>query len=150
MIRVLATGENRHRLEDEAGRRVGWIHGRALGFGGMRSEAEAMAAAVTAWQAFDAALRRHYFGRPRHDASPDRLRLVHDGAYEWVADGSRPLARLYRPSDDRADGEFSIELVLPSYANEGAAVAVAQAVGGALLAPAAAAQLAAAAAVARV
>ena len=40
MIRVLATGENRHRLEDEAGRRVGWIHGRALGFGGKQIRVE--------------------------------------------------------------------------------------------------------------
>ncbi|MFL5578516.1 MAG: hypothetical protein ACJ79S_21385 [Gemmatimonadaceae bacterium] len=134
MIKVLTAGEDVHRLEDDAGTHVGWIHGRALSFGGMRSEAEAVAAAAAAWQAFDAALRRHYFGRPPHDVVAERLRLVHDGAYEWVTDGRRPVARLYRPRHDRDDGGYSIELVLPSYASEGVAIAVAQVVGNALVA----------------
>lgn len=130
MIKVLAAGENRHRLEDADGKHVGWIQGRALGFRGMRSEAEALAAVATAWRSFDAALRRHYFGRPAHETSLDVLRLVHDGAYEWVTDGRAPLARLYRPGD--VGGDYAIELVLPSYASEGVAISVAQVVGSAL------------------
>lgn len=130
MIKVLAAGENRHRLEDADGTHVGWIHGRALGFRGMRSEAEALAAAATAWRTFDAALRRNYFGRPAHETTLDELRLVHDGAYEWVTDGRAPLARLYRPGE--MGGDFAIELVLPTYASEGVAISVAQVVGRAL------------------
>ena len=132
MIRVIAAGEDLHRLEDDGGKHVGWIHGRALSFGGMRSETEAIAAAAVAWQAFDAALRRHFFGRPPHEVTADRLHLAHDGAYEWVTDGRRPVARLYRPREHRGDDGYSIELVLPSYATEGVAVAVAQVVGNAL------------------
>lgn len=130
MMKVLTTGESRHRLEEADGTHVGWIHGRALGFRGMRSEAEALAAVAAAWRSFDAALRRHYFGRPAHETTLDQLRLVHDGAYEWVTDGRAPLARLYRPGD--VGGDFAIELVLPTYASEGVAISVAQVVAGAL------------------
>jgi hypothetical protein len=140
MITVLADGDGRHRLEDATGRSIGWVRGRAIGFGGMGSEGGAVAAVVTAWPALTAALRRHYFGPPADEPAWDQLRLVHDGAYEWVSDGRRPLARLHRPTADRRDGDvggdlagdFAIEFVLPSYATEGVAVAVALVVGTAL------------------
>jgi hypothetical protein len=35
------------------------------------------------------------------------VRLVHDGAYEWVADGEHPLARLHRPPADARVGTFA-------------------------------------------
>ena len=129
MITVLAGRDGQHRLEDATGRRVGWVRGRAIGFRGMRSVDEVMATAVVAWPRLEAALGRHYFGRPPQEPVRGPLRLAHDGAYEWVTDGQRPLARLHRPLSDVGDGEFAIEFVLPSYATEGVAVAVAQAVG---------------------
>ena len=131
MIRVISVGDDEHRLEDDAGAHLGWIRGRALGFHGMRSEAQAMAAVAAAWRPFDGALRRHYSGWPPDEVSLDGLRTVHDGAYEWVSDGRRPLARLYRPS--AAGGGLSIEFVLPTYANEGVVISVAQVVARALV-----------------
>jgi hypothetical protein len=132
MITVHADGDGRHRLEDASGRPVGWVRERAIGFGGMPSEEYALAAIVAAWPALTAALRRHYFGTPRHELVPERLRVVHDGAYEWVVDGQRPLARLHRPPADRDGGELAIEFVLPSYATEGVVVSVAQVLGAVL------------------
>jgi hypothetical protein len=132
MIRVLANGDDRHRLEDAAGRDIGWIRGRVIGFRGLESDAQAIDAVGAIWPVFDAALSRTYFGRPRQDVRVDELRLVHDGAYEWVSDGQHPLARLHRPrAGHRGDG-LAIELVLPTYANEGVAITIAQVVGRAL------------------
>jgi hypothetical protein len=133
MITVLADGEGRHRLEDAAGSPIGWVHGRAIGFGGVRSADQALAMTVVAWPRLEAVLRRHYFGRPRDEPAWEQLRLAHDGAYEWVTDGQRPLARLRRPPADRREGDFALEFVLPTYATEGVVVAAAQVVGTALL-----------------
>jgi hypothetical protein len=132
MFTVIADGDGRYRLEDARGAQVGWIRGRAIGFQGMRSEAAAISAVGAAWNPLQASLRRQYAGRPRDEAALDRLRLAHDGAYEWVTDGRVPLARLHRPAADRAAATFAVELVLPSYTSEGAAIAVAQFVGSAL------------------
>ena len=129
MITVLAGDYGQHRLEDATGRHVGWVRERAIGFRGMRSVDEVMATTGIAWPRLEAALRSHYFGRPPQEPVRDQLRIAHDGAYEWVTDGRRPLARLHRPASELGDGEFAIEFVLPSYATEGVAVAVAQAVG---------------------
>ena len=126
MIRVHADGDGRHRLEDESGRDVGWIHGRAVGLRGMGNEGRAMIAVGVLWPVFDSALRRHYFGFPSHEVSIDGLRLVHDGAYEWISDRQRPLARLHRPRAGQAHASFAVEFVLPSYANEGVIISVAQ------------------------
>ena len=123
MFTVIADGDGRYRLEDATGAQVGWIRGRSIGFQGMRSEAAAISAVGAAWNPLQASLRRHYAGRPRDEAALDRLRLAHDGAYEWVTDGRVPLARLHRPAADVADAPFAVELVLPSYASEGAAIA---------------------------
>ena len=131
MLRILADGDARYRLEDAAGAHVGWIRGRALGFLGPRSDAEAMAAVAAAWPSFDAALERHFAGWPREAVALDQLRTVHDGAYEWVSDGRRPLARLIRPPAD-GHGALGIEFVLPSYASEGVVISVAPVVANAL------------------
>lgn len=55
-----------------------------------------------------------------------------DGAYEWIADGAHPLARLHPPSNAGDRGLFALEFVLPSYASEGVAISVAQVLGHAL------------------
>jgi hypothetical protein len=133
MIRVLADGEQRHRLEDAEGRFIGWIRRRAVGFRGFSSEREAMTAAVDGWRALESVLRREYPGWPRFEPVFDELRLVHDGAHEWISDGRTPLARIVRPpADGGSDASFAIEFVLPSYATEGVAMAAAQVVARAL------------------
>jgi len=133
MITVIADGDGRHRLEDAAGHPVGWVRGRAIGFRGMRTEADALAMTRIAWRPLQAVLRRHYFGPAAEEPAWDQIRLVHDGAYEWVSVARRPLARLIRPAADAPDGDFAIELVLPSYATEGVAASVALVVGAVLL-----------------
>lgn len=132
MLRVLSDGDDRYRLENDSNLHVGWINGRAIGFRGFATELDAMAGAVTAWRALQGVLRRQYSGWPSYQPSFDMLRLVHDGAYEWFADGTAPIARLIRPKRRARDLTFGIELVLPSYASEGVAIAAAHAVGGAL------------------
>lgn len=129
MIRIHSEGEHRYRLERADGRDIGWIRGRTIGFGGIRTEAQAIGAVRSVVPVFDATLRRHYFGWPVRVTDGAALRLVHDGAYEWVSMGVQPLARLHRPQASRSHGDFAIEFVLPSYASDGAAVSVAPAVG---------------------
>ena len=132
MIKVFADGENTHRLEDAEGRRIGWIRGRVIGFRGVRSEDEARTAVVAAHGPLDTSLRQHFPGWPQHTPSLARTRVVMDGAYEWIADGSHPLARLHRPVRESDRGLFALEFVLPSYASEGVAMSVAQVLGNAL------------------
>jgi len=80
-------------------------------------------------------LRRQYPGWPSYAPVLDEVKLVHDGAYEWFADGTSPIARLVRPQRRAYDLTFGIELVLPSYASEGVAITAAHAVGAALAPP---------------
>ena len=129
MVRALADGEDRHRLEDANGRDIGWIVRRAIGFRGFATEEAAMQAALDSWRALEASLNREYAGRPRRDVRADRLRIVQDGTGDWVSDGQIPIARLQRPLDDHSRmAMFAIELQLPSYATEGVTIAAAQVV----------------------
>ncbi len=123
MITVTAQGDRRYRILDARGRAVGWIHDHAVGFQGWRRDADAIAAAESAWGPLEATLRRHYFGRPLRLAPEGPLRLVHDGAYEWVSDGRTPIARLHRGDGHDA---LALEFVLPSYVTEGVVHAAAQ------------------------
>jgi hypothetical protein len=132
MIRVLGDSDGRHRLEDESARDIGWIRGLAIGLRGLEDERHAMAAVRVTWPVLVRALHRHYFGFPEHDIDRAALRLVHDGAYEWISDRQRPLARLHRRREGRPDGSVAIEFVLPSYATEGVVISVAQVVATAL------------------
>ncbi|HEX6597712.1 MAG TPA: hypothetical protein VF034_00190 [Gemmatimonadaceae bacterium] len=132
MLRVLSDGDDRYRLENQDDVQVGWINGRAIGFRGFATEAAAKDGAVAAWRALDLVLRRQYPGWPSYAPALDDLQLVHDGAYEWFADGTAPIARLIRPQRRAYDLTFGIELVLPSYASEGVAITAAHAVGAAL------------------
>ena len=133
MLSIHADGENRHRLESPEGIAVGWIRGRAIGFRGIAGQAEALPAALAGARALNAVLRQAYAGWPRYEPSLDALRLVHDGAYQWVSDGTTPIARLLPTSPDDAPGpRLGLEYVLPSYASEGVAITAAQALARAL------------------
>ena len=137
MVRALADGDNRHRLENADGRDIGWIAQRTIGFRGFPTERDAVSAAVDSWHALEGALNREYAGRPRTQIAADRVRVVRDGSGECVSDGTTVLARLRRLPDDAPSGSsvatdassgssLAIELQLPTYATEGVAIAAAQ------------------------
>jgi hypothetical protein len=130
MFRVLADSDGTHRLEDADGTPVGWIRGRRIGLHGLEDEPQALAVAVAAWRALDAALRRQFAGWPRYAPEFDRLRIMHDGVHEWISDGATALARLIRlPGVDARADSFAVEFELPSFASEGIAVTAAQLMG---------------------
>lgn len=130
MLHLVPDGERRYRLIDGGGREVGWIRGRAVRFLGFLSEEEMVTAVSKAWRALQTVLARAV-GRAA-DGEPRQLRVVHDGAYEWISDGMIPIARIFR-SKSSIDSSLAIELVMPSSADEqlttAAALAIAQALG---------------------
>jgi hypothetical protein len=128
MLKILSDGDSKHRLEDSAGTQLGWIHGRSIGFRNFATESDARDAAIAGWGVLDRSLRQQYAGWPRHEPKFDELRTIHDGAYEWFYDGTVAIARLLRPQRRAYDYSFGIELVLPSYASEGVAIAAAYSV----------------------
>ncbi|MEO8579504.1 MAG: hypothetical protein ABI469_04590 [Gemmatimonadales bacterium] len=129
MLKIIDDGENRFRLESATGVDVGWIRGHALGFRGLPTEKAVIEAAADSSRALEIALAREFMGHPVHDISTSRIRLQHDGAYEWVADGYRPLARILRPTSGQfPEKAFGIEFQVPSYATLHVTIACAQAV----------------------
>jgi hypothetical protein len=129
MLHVVADGENRHRLIDHQGRDVGWIRGRAVRFLGFASEADVVDAARRAWRALSDILQRTVDG-PTARPALQNLTLVHDGAYEWIADGAVPIARLFRPT--ARDSAFAIELLVPTHVPDGVAMSAIHAMADAL------------------
>ena len=130
MFKVFIDGnDDRLRLEDPAGRKIGWIRGHAIGFGGLATEKAALRAAVDAWRSLEKTLLRGYPGRAPRPINESNVGLVHDGAYEWIADGFRPIARLLRPRTERnSEDSFALELLAPSYATQHVTIAAAHAV----------------------
>lgn len=127
MVVILEDGVNRHRLEDADGKQVGSVRNGTIRLYGLTSKEDAIVAAMMVWETLDAALAREFAGWPRHRPVLRRLRVLHDGAYDWIADGPKPLARLLRvPLDRASDDMLAIEFVLPSYASEGVAISAAQ------------------------
>jgi hypothetical protein len=129
MFKVFIDGnDDRLRLEDSAGRKIGWIHGHTIGFGGLASEQAALRAAVDGWRSLETALEAGYPGRAPRPVDESNVALAHDGAYEWIADGLRPIARLLRPHTDRNyEDSFALEFLGPSYATQHVTIAAAQA-----------------------
>jgi hypothetical protein len=131
MFSVLSDGPGRYRLEDGTGTDAGWIHGNAIGFRGLRNEAEAIVAASAGWRTLQSLLHREYAAWPRQEVNWELLRFVNDGAHEWVSDGRIPLARLYRTNHTAdADGparHLAVEFVVPSWMEEEAVVPLAHA-----------------------
>ena len=130
MFKVFIDGnDDRLRLENAVGDVLGWIRGHGIGFCGLPSEKAAVRAAVAAWRPLEETLQRAYPGRPPRPIKESSIKLVHDGAYEWIADGHRPIARLLRPHTSRNPGaSFGVEFMLPSYATQHVTIATAQAV----------------------
>jgi hypothetical protein len=131
MFKIFADGDDdRLRLEDSAGRKVGWIRGHTIGFDGLASEKAALQAAVEAWPSLETTLHREFPGRVKRPVNTANIDLTRDGGSEWVADGPRPLARLLRPLTGRnAEDSFALEFFVPSYATQHVTIAAAQAVG---------------------
>jgi hypothetical protein len=126
MLKILNNGDDKYDVQDSSGERIGWISGRSIGFRGFATETDAREGAVEAWRALDRVLRQHCAECPRHQPALDRLRTVHDGAYEWFYDGTAPIARLLRPQRRAYDGSFGVEFVLPSSASQGVVIAAAR------------------------
>lgn len=123
MITIMGDGNNGHYLEDPDGGRIAHIRQQTVRLGGLESKTQAIAATVEVRRVLDAELARHLPGWRCASPVPERLRFVHDGAYEWISDGEKPLARLIRAAlDDAIDKPWSIEFVFPSYVNDGVLV----------------------------
>lgn len=125
MLTVLSDGDGKYRLEDASGTLVSWINGRAITLRGFTSERAARDAAVAGWRALGETLRREYAGWPDHVLATERLRTVHDGAYEWFYDGTTAIARLLRPQRLAVDGTLGIQFLLPTYATDGTVITAA-------------------------
>ena len=125
MFNVMAMGDGSHRIEGPDDATVGWIRGRAIRFVGPDTVDAAMDVALPAHRALEAVLRRQYPGWPHYEPAADRLRLMHDGAYEWISDGTAPIARVVRPRGGGVADTLGLEFALPSYASEGVAVSAA-------------------------
>jgi hypothetical protein len=130
MFKVFIDGnDDRLRLENSAGQIIGWIRGHGFGFNGLPSEKAAVRAAIGAWRPLETTLQSGYPGRAPRPIRESNVALVHDGAYEWIADGYRPIARLLRPNTERnSEDSFALEFMVPSYATQHVTIAVAQAV----------------------
>ena len=127
MVTILQDGANCHRLENADGRQLGSIRNGIIRLRGLTSRKDAIIAAMIVWEALDATLAREFAARPRHRPVLGRLRVLNDGAYDWIADGVKPLARLLRmPMDRSADDTLAIEFVLPSSVSEAAAISAAE------------------------
>jgi len=128
MVKILSYGDGKHRIENDHDGRIGWINGATIGFRGFATESDAREAAIAGRRALDRALRGHFPGWPGADVALERVHIVNDGAYDWFYDGKIAVARLLRPHRRAYDASFGIELVLPSFSNEGVAIAAAYAV----------------------
>jgi len=128
MLTVLSDGDGKYRLEDSTGTLVSWINGRAIGLRGFATESAARDAAIAGWRTLGETLRQEFAGWPEYVPALDRLRTVHDGAYEWFYDGTTAIARLLRPQRRAFDSSFGIQFVLPSYATDGTVISAAHSV----------------------
>ena len=130
MFKVFIDGnDDRLRLEDQKGEKIGWIHGHTIGFGGVESEKGALIAAAEASRALESTLQRAYTGDTSRRLRNSKIELMYDGAYEWIVAGFRPLARLLRPRTERNfEDSFALEFLVPSYATQHVTLAVAHSI----------------------
>ena len=127
--KLVSEGDGKYRLEDQWGEMVAWARGHVVGLNGFFSVADSMAAVPVLVQAVDEVLGKENPRRRFPEVDYDMMRLVHDGAYEWIAVGAVPLARLHRPWGTAPPNDsFAIELVLPSSTTEATAISAAFAI----------------------
>ena len=127
MVAVFAHGEDAFRLVNAAGRDVGWIRPRTIGFGGFMTEQGARAAALDGAHALASCLKREFGVAHLELSEHKRARIVRDGTNEWIVDGRVRVARLLRVETGRTrDPAFAIEFLLPPYATDAIAINAAQ------------------------
>lgn len=123
MIAVMAHGDNAFRLVDGAGRDVGWVRSKTIGFGGFPSEHAAHAAALDGGRALARCLKREFGVAHAEFSERPRTRTVRDGDAEWIAAGKVRIARLLRGENGKSDShELAIEFRLPPYASDAVAI----------------------------
>ena len=128
-LRLMSQGDGKYRLENSAGAIIGWIRGQVVGLTGFASIEDAMAIVPLLNQRLETLLAQSHARRPPIEVQYDTLRLAHDGAYEWITDGARPIARVYRPGIAGTPSDsVSIEFVLPAFATEAAIIQAALAI----------------------
>jgi hypothetical protein len=133
MVTVFAHGEDAFRLANAAGHDVGWVRPKVIGFGGFATEDRARAAALDGARVLASCLKREFGVAHLELSDRPRVRIVRDGANEWVVDGKVRVARLLRVERGRGRGEeFAIEFLLPPYATDAVAINAAQVVYGVL------------------
>jgi hypothetical protein len=130
--RLISLGDGKHRLEGPSGETIAWVRGHAVGIAGFDSVDDALASAPMLHRVVDDVLRREYPAWKRGVPPLGELTLVHDGAYEWIATGSTPVARLHRSGtlhvpNEVAARSYALEFVLPSYVREAVILVVARA-----------------------
>ena len=133
MVAVIGSEEDSFRLVNKAGHDVGWIRPRRIGFGGFITEHGARAAALEGACALASCLKREFGVANLELSDRPRVRIVRDGANEWVVDGRLRVARLLRVERERERNHaFAIEFLLPPYATDAVAINAAQIVYGVL------------------
>lgn len=130
MISIIQAGHARHHIavDDE---RIGWIHGRTLGFRGFISEGDARDAVVELFRALDRALHVQHPGWAWRQSVELELKVVdHDGD-AWVVHRDTRVARVLRPHRRAFDASLGIEIEVPASIADGqllqAAIAAARA-----------------------
>ena len=123
MLHLISEGDGVFRLT-RGGRTVGEVRGASIRVGAFGTELEAMHAALRGERALGDYLHGGVSRRERHEkpadaGTVDDLRLVHDGAYEWIVRGQRLIARLIRPerhgpTSESSRATFALEFVAPS------------------------------------
>jgi hypothetical protein len=133
-IRHVNLGDSKHRLENASGSAVAWVRGHTVGINGLRSIREAVAVAPVLHRTIDTMVARRYPARHRPVRLSGALRLVHDGAYEWIAAGNMPVARVHPPHTMGLRNEsLALEFVLPAFVSETVALAAAKEAAAALM-----------------
>lgn len=110
---IFEYGDGRFRLFRDD-REIGWVENRAVGFVGFTSDADAVAAATTAYDALSAWLAR----QRRQEATPRRgrrLRVRSEAGERQLTLGDVAIGRLVSgPADHTSEGaSHGFELLLP-------------------------------------
>ena len=147
MLHIASQGDGVYALLERDGRVVGSVRGASIRLGAFAGEAEAVRAALHGDDVIGAYVRGNLARSPAGEHTrvldmlaargapaapdagsrtapagerPDGVRLVHDGAHEWIVLGRRPVARIVRPRAHGAEprARFALEFVVPDVVPE--------------------------------